>query len=224
MSRLLPRYGVDSEWVQARPGKSPRKYNRAWRRAVQGACATKRQPAPFIVYLIENTFNGMRYVGATKKPLRIRWKEHREDANSTSCRGLLIAIRQYGKDSFRMRILSEALNEVVAYELERFWIRELRTLFPNGYNMNDGGIRGFQMTPQARRNMRGPKHTPEGRRAIGDRFRGKPRSQETREKIRLGNIKVGHNEWLGRKHTPETRLKMSLSALKRNRSKTSNVS
>ncbi|HEY6766627.1 MAG TPA: GIY-YIG nuclease family protein [Candidatus Sulfotelmatobacter sp.] len=108
----------------------------------------KQAPAPFRVYLLTNRVTGEKYVGATKHPLAVRWQKHRGRAFSKIAarwaNDLSTAIRKYGPEAFDRCVLSEALNETVAYKLECFWIRELDTLTPHGYNMRSGGKVNFR--------------------------------------------------------------------------------
>lgn len=148
----------DSTWVQQVPGVSTRRYNKAWRRAVKRLAGIKASPAPFRIYAITNRQTGESYVGATRRSLCTRWASHvyraaeKDRTGQGSC--LSLAIRKYGEGAFWIRTLSEALNEEVAYKLEKFWIRELRTLTPHGYNMTGGGKIGFRWSRKIRVKIR----------------------------------------------------------------------
>lgn len=141
---------AETIYYQEIPGVSARRYNRAWRKAAKGCSGPRTQPAkaPFRVYLILNKVTDAGYVGVTKRPILTRWGSHLERAFTTERKGqgsqLSKAIRKYGPRAFSIRVLSEALNAVVAHQLETFWIRELRTLDPRGYNMTEGGKAGFR--------------------------------------------------------------------------------
>lgn len=132
-------------FIQKRPGISRNRYNMAWRAAVAATCGPRTQPAqaPFRVYLITNKVTDKGYVGATKRPLSARWGYHLGRARDGSDSLISKAIREFGEDAFRIRILSEALNKSVAHQLETFWIRELRTFGP-GYNMTETGRTGVK--------------------------------------------------------------------------------
>jgi group I intron endonuclease len=81
------------------------------------------------------------------------------------------AIKKYGKENFKKEILEECYSEEQLNEREKFWIKTLNTIIPNGYNICAGG---------------------EG----GDNFTNNPDKEEIRKKIsehRKGKAKGEHN-------------------------------
>jgi group I intron endonuclease len=143
-----------------------------------------------IVYLITNTISGKRYVGASSHTLPQRWARHKIKARSGSTSPLHIAVRGDGYEAFSMRVLSEVANAEVLNKIEAFWIRELGTLTPSGYNLSPGGSgRGA-----------GWKHYSETRNKIGDANSGKTPSLETRAK--MSRSARGHKNAAG-KRSPE---------------------
>jgi group I intron endonuclease len=151
-----------------------------------------------IVYAIRNISTGKQYVGATKLSLSHRWSLHCSAAKRKP-KGILHEDIRAGY-LFEIRVLSSALNASALDDLERFWIRELRTQSPDGYNLQTGGMSGFGVGPEisAKLSAAGIGRTP---------------TPETR--LKLTAAKTGNTNWLGRKHTPETRAKMSATATKR---------
>lgn len=150
-----------------------------------------------IVYLVTNTVTGKQYVGATTLKLKYRWKLHCSAAERKP-KGLLHQdIRTYGTSKFIVGVLSVALNDQALDDLERFWIRELRTQSPNGYNLTGGGKAGFEVGPEICAKLS----------AAG---MGRDPSPATREKLRIAS--TGRRSFLGRKHSPETIARMSASA------------
>lgn len=87
-----------------------------------------------IVYLYTNTVNGKKYVGITMLTLR-----HRTGQHPTADTYLGRSIRKYGRDAFNVEVIDNAGTKEELYEKEKYWIKELNTLAPNGYNMNHGG-------------------------------------------------------------------------------------
>ncbi len=88
-----------------------------------------------IVYKITNEKTGLVYVGQTIRTLRRRFVCH---ANGKTATPLREAIREYGRTSFSIEALEQCPLDV-ADEVERKWIAELNTIFPNGYNLQSGG-------------------------------------------------------------------------------------
>ena len=94
-----------------------------------------------IIYKITNLLDGKIYVGQTKKTLEKRIEQHKH--NKHSCIGK--AIQDLGLENFSYEIIEECNSIEELLEREKFWIRELDSKFPNGYNKSDGGegVRGF---------------------------------------------------------------------------------
>ena len=96
-----------------------------------------------IVYLATNTVNGMQYVGVTtRKKLSHRIGEHfkyaqRKNRNPDS---FAAAIAQHGMDNIRFEVIAKPATLPELSEAEKFWIKKLNTLAPNGYNLNPGGV------------------------------------------------------------------------------------
>ena len=89
-----------------------------------------------IVYLITNKVNGKQYVGQTIRSLEERWKDHCRVRDENYFHR---AIRKYGPENFSLEIIDTAETDEELDEKEIFWIKELNTLFPNGYNLKEGG-------------------------------------------------------------------------------------
>lgn len=134
-----------------------------------------------IMYLITNTVTKKLYIGQTICTLKKRWSQHMSDTKRM--RGphhLVHSIRKHGYGAFTIETLHECETKEEMDFVEMFYIEFLGTKAPNGYNLTDGGD-GTQ-----------------GR-------SGWKASEETRVKLRLRK-----NNWLGRKHTPESRAKQSV--------------
>jgi group I intron endonuclease len=71
-----------------------------------------------------------------------RFNGHVSEAYSTKknqCHYLNNSIRKNGKDNFKVEIL-EYCEIKEADEREKYYIKKHNTLFPNGYNLNSGGL------------------------------------------------------------------------------------
>jgi len=99
-----------------------------------------------VIYLITNAITGKKYVGQSINCIEERWEGHLEEASRKvkKQRGSLHeAIRQYGKDAFEItKIDSGTAHDGELTEKEKYWIRELNTLQPNGYNILSSGVSG----------------------------------------------------------------------------------
>lgn len=86
------------------------------------------------IQFVGSVSNG--YVGQTKD-LNARLKQHQKD--NSGCRYLKHAISFYSFDNAIITVLKDNLTIDEANMLETFYIKELDTLVPNGYNLNEGG-------------------------------------------------------------------------------------
>ncbi|MGI2259153.1 GIY-YIG nuclease family protein [Shewanella sp. GXUN23E] len=94
------------------------------------------------LYLITNNINGKRYVGQTMQKINARWEGHVKYAskiNNPSRKSLSAAILRYGSDKFEIQKIDEASSHDELNKLERYWIKTLKTIAPEGYNLNRGG-------------------------------------------------------------------------------------
>jgi group I intron endonuclease len=173
------------------------------------------------IYLIINLLNFKKYVGITKYTLEERFLQHTK-------RGFILteAIKKYGKDKFSIELIEEVETSERAYELEQYYIKQYNTKAPNGYNLTDGGdgLYGVVISEEDRKRrsavmkklhkekrtgMHGKNHSEETKKKMSDASKGKEKpwlvgvkkSEETKEKIRQGN--------LGKTLSEETRKKIS---------------
>lgn len=86
------------------------------------------------IYKITNKLNGKSYVGQSID-IKRRWREH---INNSSNSLIHKAIIKYGEDNFIFEILEECKRDYLN-EKEIFYIKNLNTLYPNGYNLTPGG-------------------------------------------------------------------------------------
>ncbi len=107
--------------------------------------------------------SGKKYVGQCVKYLSNgkkwgyvnRWKDHLREIKygKNYSRLLNNSIKKYGSNNFKIELLKECLTEELNY-YETFYIHELNTLSPNGYNLTTGGSNGrnSEETKELKRN------------------------------------------------------------------------
>lgn len=152
------------------------------------------------VYVRTNLINGKQYVGQTTD------FENREETwrYSNDYAGSLInrAREKYGYDNWSVKVLVECDTQDELNKWESYFIKELNTFKPNGYNLTYGGdgCSGF-------------KHSEETKKKISDAHKGKNTGQRpdwVRRKISEGHKgqkpTYGH---LGKKHSEETKRLLS---------------
>ena len=105
-----------------------------------------------VVYLRTNLVNGMKYVGQTRNlPTR---KHNWKTLDKPYSNKVIDEDRiKYGLDNFSFEILRNCDTQDELDEWERYYIRELKTKYPNGYNMCDGGrgCSGWKMPEEQRK-------------------------------------------------------------------------
>ena len=127
----------------------------------------------YCVYCHTNKITGMKYVGMTQLNPLHRWQKDGKgyDANNVFGKD----IKKYGWENFAHEILEYGIRtREEAGDIEKRYIKELNTIYPNGYNSEDGGIHGS--TNPARRDRikrpsKGWTHTEDVKRLISDRLK-----------------------------------------------------
>lgn len=159
------------------------------------------QPTVGVIYKITNTLNGKIYVGQTRQNLNRRINGHK---NSSVKRGIDAAIAKYGWKNFIAEVIEtcpvEQLNE-----REIFWIAELKSKVPNGYNLTDGGDGALNPSKETRAKM------SVARKGKTPHNKGKKMSAEQRAKVSANHADVSgeKNPNYGKKTSPEVCAKIS---------------
>ena len=163
-----------------------------------GECQSQ---ATGVIYKLTNTLNGKAYVGKTKRSLNRRIYEHKRDGIKGKL-GIGRAIQKYGLENFTAEVI-EACPVDKLNEREMFWIRELGTKAPNGYNLTDGGD-GFNPSNETRAKISAHHADFSGKKNPNY---GKPRSAETIAKIiaHRPDMSGEKNPHYGKRHSPEIR-------------------
>ncbi len=128
----------------------------------------------WIIYKITNLFNGKIYVGKDK---------YNNPKYMGSGLVLKQAIKLYGIENFKKEVIQFCNSEDEYNKQEIFWIKELNSFCPNGYNINVGGKGGDTFT-----------HNPD---------------KEKKDKV----IRMSSGANRGRKLSDERKLQMSLMRL-----------
>lgn len=140
------------------------------------------------------------YVGQTNNPER-RWAEHKCIAQHQYHykSALYAAMRKYGNNAFRFDIIEECADADMSNR-EQYWIQELNTLTPNGYNMTPGG----EVLYGEHNPFFGHQHTDETKRIISQKKTGRKYSEEELKQCRIRN-KGAHNPFFGKHHSEQTK-------------------
>lgn len=146
-----------------------------------------------IIYKITNKINKKLYVGLTTIELSERFKIH--TGKNSQCTALKEAIKYFGVENFTIEEIEKCSSLEELKMREEFWIKELSTLAPDGYNLTTGGEcpRHSEITKQKMSATRKGKHphwatkasnSKESRDKVADKLCDKERSQECKDKIK----------------------------------------
>jgi group I intron endonuclease len=132
------------------------------------------------IYKTTNTITGKSYIGShlCRKPGYI--KSYLGSGTALKC-----AIKKYGKENFTKEIL-EYYEHDNPRILETKYIKQFKTLVPNGYNISKSGGTGL-ITQEVRNKLVkgriGKTHTKETKEKIANHFRGIKLPQETLDRM-----------------------------------------
>jgi group I intron endonuclease len=105
------------------------------------------------IYIIENCVTNKQYVGQTKGILKTRIANHIRDFKNHKYNSLLyLSIKKHALENFTVRLL-EACEEGELNEKEKYWIKELNTIAPYGYNLTSGGGQGTVYSDELRKTL-----------------------------------------------------------------------
>lgn len=156
------------------------------------------------IYLRTNTVNGKQYVGQTKD-MKIRDYQWYNTDKMYAGTYITNARNKYGTENFKTEILKECDTQEELNQWEQYYIKELNTKYPNGYNLTDGGYgrSGYKMTEEQRLKMCGSGNPMYGVHRFGEDnpWYGGHHTEET--KLKLSELKKGF------KHSEESKQKMS---------------
>lgn len=144
------------------------------------------------IYVIENKINNKKYVGQTTQELKQRLHAHYTEWSNNYLKN---AMRKYGEDNFSITLLDVATTKDELNDKERYWIKRLNTISPNGYNLTFGGDQQVKVSESTKCKLSISRKNyinthPEYRdwctqrfSGIGNGMYGKTQSKETRELI-----------------------------------------
>ena len=186
-----------------------------------------------VIYLRTNKVNGKKYVGQViTRRFKARQNKWKNPKYHYAGKAINAARAKYGIEAFDFEILKECDDKELDF-WEKYYIKELNTKVPYGYNMTDGGdaswVKGKHLSEEWKRKIgegnKGKKRSTELIRKIVEAHKGKHLSEEHKKKISISTKKSlsstetrikmseahkGEKHWLyGKHHTEETREKLS---------------
>lgn len=139
------------------------------------------------IYKITNTINGKLYVGQTTLSISKRFASHVKSYNSKAKRNSFLynAIRKHGISNFLIEELDTATNIDDLNNKEIYWIQELKSIAPFGYNLRLGGSNGGKFSQELKNKISVAIKLAYAKKG---KFIKKPHSQETKLKISMANM------------------------------------
>lgn len=160
----------------------------------------------YSIYVHINNQNGKKYIGQTKQKVEKRWNNGKGYKTSSK---FYNAINKYGWDNFQHLIIADHLTNDQANCLEKQLI--------NKYNLTDDHY-GYNITNGGKNYC----HSEETKRKIGlansIALKGKSHSEEQNHKMSVLYTGEG-NPFYGKRHTVESRIKMSNSKIGKQKGK-----
>jgi len=171
------------------------------------------------VYLVTNRINGRQYVGKTRNSLSIRRCSHEKSAKNGIGSYFHNAIRRYGSDVFDWEVLLEESTNRLLSRWERYYIKQLRTKAPDGYNLTDGGdggvtVEGYTHSEEAKAKIKEYHNRPSVKEKMRQFHTGRKRPKATG--LRISMACKGRRAWSkglpshykGKKHSEASRANM----------------
>lgn len=139
----------------------------------------------YTIYKITNFINDKKYIGQ-----HIFKKECSRQYMGKGL-GIREAYKKYGKENFVKEIIEivedNTNDRAIVSEREKYWIKELNTMEPNGYNRHPGGIGGCTKESGQKgadtRKERGYRHSEETKKKISKSHTGSKFTEEHKQHL-----------------------------------------
>ena len=177
------------------------------------------------IYKITNKVNGKLYIGWTSKTIEERFDIHKKNTENIK-RGspkLIYAIRKYGSENFTIEEIWNGECLPISQYMENHYIKLYNTQ-KNGYNILDGGLnrklseetkkkiseshKGMKLSEETKEKLRNKIISNKTRENMSISAKNKIISNITKEKLSITNSGI-NNGFYGKKHSEETRKRMS---------------
>jgi hypothetical protein len=154
------------------------------------------------------------YIGSAEQGFEYRYEIHLEDLkkNWHYNAHLKNFANKYGLDKLKFEILEIVEDKEKVLEREQYWIDKYwdSGLLFNTARDAKAPMAGRKHTEEAKKKMKGRIISEERKKKMSLENKGLKHTEETKEKMRGNKNALGSKSTLGRKHSVETKQKMSL--------------
>ena len=160
------------------------------------------------IYLITDTTNGMKYTGQHHYHI-----EGQLDPNYHGSGVIIKNIYKKRPETLKEEYIKTCYSEEQMNSDEQYYIKVFKTLWPNGYNLTeggDGGIPSEETRIKLSKAKKGKHVSSETRKKISNSLKGKHHTEETKKKLSsaLKGLFAGEKHPLfGKHHTEESKRK-----------------
>ena len=135
------------------------------------------------IYCYTNQITNQKYVGCTNLKYQSQRSGPKGNKYIKMCSQFGQAIQQYGWSNFVYSVLEDNLTKEQAEDREKYWISELDTIFPNGYNLQSGGKRNCNHNEETRKRI-----------SISNRAHSEKKSQKLKQLWNSTNLREMQSE------------------------------
>lgn len=162
----------------------------------------------YCIYCLINRVDGKKYVGMTSQTLNNRW---RNGKGYRGCEAIEQAINKFGWENFDHEVLKTGLSFEEACEAEKNYIISIGSRYPQGYNIDGGGVKNRDFADRTKEKIRayhiGKKASAETRAKQSAIRKGRQVSEETRKKLSEAKKGVRFSE-IHKQHISEGKKKL----------------
>lgn len=162
-----------------------------------------------IIYKLQLREDGRIYIGQTIQDIKIRIRKHIRE-NRTHFE---LAVTKYGIDAFDLEIIDTATTKDELDEKEKYWIKHYNCMYPNGFNMCEGGSTngGYKHTDEMRKLLSEKKkayYRNGGKHPMKDKHHSEESKRKSSESKKGKYCGENHPNW-GKHWSEEHRRKLS---------------
>lgn len=160
------------------------------------------------IYMIKNKITSQKYIGQSKDVFHrfIRHLSLLKYNKHYNCY-LQDEYNTYGENSFEFTLLKSCKSQYMN-RFEKIYIEKYNTLYPNGYNLESGGLFNYKThsdtSQKLSKSLTGRKFSEEHKMNLSKSHRNKTLSKEHRKHIKEATT-GSNNPFYGKKHTDKTK-------------------